>query len=134
MEVKLQLANHDTDIIERKKYMIDRTIDTEIPISLLYEHSVFFSGFNILSNEAVLQFYYINLILNMHLYYFIKSLYNVYFLFYYFILMLSVSLYNRGGRFCPSFQTSWRKVMIALRLQTRQSGGRVDGSWMTDSG
>ena len=31
MEVKLQLANHDTDIIERKK--IGRNIDTEIPIS-----------------------------------------------------------------------------------------------------
>ena len=30
MEVKLQLANHDTDIIERK---IGRNIDTEIPIS-----------------------------------------------------------------------------------------------------
>ena len=53
MEVKAPPANHDTYIIERKKYMIDRTIDTEIPISLLYEHSVFFSGFIILSNEVV---------------------------------------------------------------------------------
>ena len=31
MEVILQLANHDTDIIERKK--LGRNIDTEIPIS-----------------------------------------------------------------------------------------------------
>ena len=41
MEVKAPSANHDTDIIERKK-IHDRNIDTEIPISLLYQHSVLF--------------------------------------------------------------------------------------------